>query len=69
METIIWKSKPGEKTPGQFSYMNEAYQHSYVMNILQLKEEDRSTFEKVILTQYQRHQSYKNNSDKYLDIE
>jgi hypothetical protein len=54
----IWSSRPGEITPIQFVELFEFGKKEYVDSINKIPEEERSTYEKVILSMYKK--EYKN---------
>jgi hypothetical protein len=54
----VWKHRTGEKTPIEFSNMSSTLKSTYVFNIELIPEEERSTYEKVILKQYYREKSF-----------
>lgn len=58
----VWKTRPGELKPVEFEYKSDAYKHTYVLNILQIPEDGRSTFEKIILNRYINAQEFTSKS-------
>lgn len=60
----IWKYRTGEKTPSEFAGMSSTLKSTYVFNVELIPEEERSTYEKVILKQYYRECTFSNKSVK-----
>lgn len=69
IEDGVWKHRPSEKLPVEFSYMSDAAKENYIFKILQLAEEDRSTYEKVILHIYQKEKDFKSKNVRTIDAD
>ena len=74
MEQLIkngtWLNRPGELLPVQFSYLSDNQKEKYVIKILEIPVDERSTYEKVILSMYKKEREFWKEStlvDKYLN--
>lgn len=73
MEQLIkngtWSIRPEELLPVEFSYLSDNRKEKYVLKILEIPTEERSTYEKVILTMYKKEREFHKEEilvDKYL---
>jgi hypothetical protein len=51
-ENGVWKIREGELTPGKFEGLDDAQKMTYLFQILITPEDERSTYEKVIMSRY-----------------
>lgn len=74
MEQLIkngtWSHRPDELLPVQFSYLSDNQKEKYVLKILEIPVDERSTYERVILTMYKKEREFWKETtlvDKYLN--
>lgn len=74
MEQLIkngtWSHRPDELVPAQFSYLSDNQKEKYVLKILETNVDERSTYEKVILSMYKKEREFWKEStlvDRYLN--
>lgn len=74
MEQLIkngkWSYRPEELLPVQFSYLSDNIKEKYVMKVLEIPVDERSTYERVILSMYKKEREFWKEStlvDKYLN--
>lgn len=69
IEDGVWTHRPNEKLPVEFTEMSDAAKENYIFKILQLTEEDRSTYEKVILRIFEKEKEFRNKNVRTLDAD
>lgn len=69
IEDGVWNYRPTEKLPVEFTEMSDAAKENYVFKILQLSEEDRSTYEKVILRIYEKEKDFRSKNVRTIDAD
>lgn len=57
-ESKLWSERPGELKPVEFTLLDEARKMAYITNIERLLPEDRSTFEEIILSVYEKENNF-----------
>jgi hypothetical protein len=74
MEQLIkngtWLHRPEELLPVEFSYLSDNMKEKYVMKVLEMPVDERSTYERVILTMYKKERDFRKEStlvDRYLN--
>jgi hypothetical protein len=74
MEQLIkngkWSYRPEELLPVQFSYLSDNTKEKYVLKVLEIPVDERSTYERVILSMYKKEREFWKEStlvDKYLN--
>jgi hypothetical protein len=74
MEQLIkngtWLHRPEELLPVEFSYLSDNMKEKYVMKVLEIPVDERSTYERVILTMYKKERDFRKEStlvDRYLN--
>lgn len=67
IEDGVWKHRYNELLPVEFTEISDAAKDNYIFKILQLAEEDRSTYEKVILRIYQKEKEFKSKNVRTVD--
>ena len=74
MEQLIkngkWSYRPEELLPFEFSYLSDNIKEKYVMKVLEIPVDERSTYERVILSMYKKEREFWKEStlvDKYLN--
>lgn len=63
----VWTHRPNELKPVEFEYSNDAVKDNYIFKILQIPEEDRSTFERIILARFHKELDFINKNVRKLD--
>jgi hypothetical protein len=74
MEQLIkngkWSNRPEELLPFQFSYLSDNVKEKYVMKVLEIPVDERSTYERVILSMYKKEREFWKETtlvDRYLN--
>jgi len=74
MEQLIkngtWSHRPEELLPVEFSYLSDNMKEKYVLKVLEIPVDERSTYEQVILSMYKKERDFRKEStlvDRYLN--
>lgn len=74
MEQLIkngkWSYRPEELLPVEFSYLSDNIKEKYVMKVLEIPVDERSTYERVILSMYKKEREFWKETtlvDRYLN--
>jgi uncharacterized protein (DUF1684 family) len=57
-----WKYRAGEIRPIQFSYLSPERKEKYILQVLEIPEDSRSTYERVVIDMYKRDKEFRDGN-------
>jgi len=58
----VWKYRAGEIRPIKFSYLSQERKEKYILEVLEIPEDSRSTYERVIIDMYKRDREFRDGN-------
>ena len=58
----VWKYRTGEIRPIQFSYLSPERKEQYILKVLEIPEDSRSTYERVVIDMYKRDREFRDGN-------